>query len=650
MPLVFGTAGHIDHGKSTLVTHLTGIDPDRLKEEKARGITIELGFAYLDLPGLGRVSIIDVPGHERFVRHMVAGAQGIDAVIIVVAADEGVMPQTREHIDICRLLGVKSGVIALTKADLVDEDFLALAIEDVRQITKGTFLEGAKIIPVAAPKQMGLEALKEELVDLGKKLPARSGEGVARLPIDRVFTLTGFGTVVTGTMLGGRFRVGDPIEVHALTERGPITLEAKIRSLQVHNESTNEVCGGQRAAICVAGIERQDVERGATIATPGVLRATQELDVKLYYVGHTKKNLTDRADALLHLSTAQARARVLLLDTKEVSPGGEALARLRLDRPIVTLPGERFILRGSEEMTGHGKTIGGGEVLDAKPLQQKKRALLSASVLPIAEAIESGSSERLALAHIERAKEAGLSLSVLVGLTGIAAKPLEKLLNELGAKKLAKRFDVEGQRYVSQKELTSLSAQLLNAVEAYHSLYPMRPGIPKEELRTRLSESVPVKLFARLLEDLTKANELEPANEVIKKKGFTPKVGDASKIVALLKTIYAEAARTPPRLPELESLLSIRGEKASQAVINESLHMLRNEKILVKVSDDLWFDASVLIALKEQLIAYLKERGHLSPQEWKDLVGATRKYTIPLAEYFDGEKVTLRVGDERRLR
>ena len=456
--------------------------------------------------------------------------------------------------------------------------------------------------------------------------------------------------MVTGTMLGGRFRVGDAVEVHALTERGPITLEAKVRSLQVHNESTNEVCGGQRAAICLAGIERQDVERGATIATPGVLRATQELDVKLYYVAHTKKSLADRADALLHLSTAQARARVLLLDTKEVSPGGEALARLRLDRPIVTLPGERFILRGSEELAGHGKTIGGGEVLDAKPLQQKKRAQLSASVLPIAEAIESGSSERLALAHLERAKEAGLSASELVGLTGIAAKPLERLLNELGAKKLAKRFDVEGQRYVSQKELTSLSAQLLGAVEAYHSLYPMRPGIPKEELRTRLSESVPVKLFARLLEELTKSNELEPASEVIRKKGFTPKIGDASKIVALLKTIYAEAGRTPPRLPELEGLLSARGEKASQAVINESLHLLRNEKALVKVSDDLWFDASVLGALKEQLIGYLKERGHLSPQEWKDLVGATRKYTIPLAEYFDGEKVTLRVGDERRLR
>jgi selenocysteine-specific elongation factor len=650
MPLVFGTAGHIDHGKSTLVTGLTGIDPDRLKEEKARGITIELGFAYLDLEGLGRVSLIDVPGHERFVRHMVAGAQGIDAVILVVAADEGVMPQTREHIDICRLLGVKSGVIALTKADLVDEDFLALAQDDIHQITKGTFLESAAIIPVSATKQIGLEELKRELSAIGKKLPARAGEGVARLPVDRVFTLKGFGTVVTGTMLGGRFRVGDAVEVHALTERGPITLEAKIRSLQVHNESVNEVCGGQRAAICLAGIERQDVERGATIATPGVLRATKELDVKLHYVSHTKKNLSDRADALLHLSTSQARARVLLLDTKEVLPGGEALARLRLDRPVVTLPGERFILRGSEEIPGHGKTIGGGEVLDAKPLQQKKRAQLSASVIPIAEAIESGSQEKLALAHIERTKERGLSVAEMVGLTGIAAKPLEKLLNELGAKKLAKRFDVEGQRYVSQKEMASLSVSVINAVEGYHTLYPMRPGIPKEELRTRLIEGLPVKLFARVLEELSKSNELELNGETIKKKGFTPKIGDASKVVEHLKSIYAETGRTPPRLAELEGLLLARGEKAGPAVINESLHLLRNEKVLVKVSDDLWFDAKTLEDLKEQLVGYLKERGHISPQEWKDLVGATRKYTIPLAEYFDREKVTLRVGDERRPR
>jgi selenocysteine-specific elongation factor len=650
MPLVFGTAGHIDHGKSTLVTHLTGIDPDRLKEEKARGITIELGFAHLELEGFGRVALIDVPGHERFVKHMVAGAQGIDAVILVVAADEGVMPQTREHIDICRLLGVKSGVIALTKADTVDADFIELVTEDVKNTTKNTFLEDAAIIPVAAPKQIGLDALRQELINLAKKLPARSGEGVARLPVDRVFTLKGFGTVVTGTMLGGRFRTTDPIEVHALTERGPITYQAKIRSLQVHNENTNEVIGGQRAAICLQGVERQDIERGATIAAPGILQSTQEIDVKLYHVAHAKKSLQDRADALLHLSTSTARARVLLLDTKELLPGQESLARLRLDRPIVTLPGERFIIRGSEELSGHGKTIGGGEVLDARPLQQKKRALLSASVQPIAEAIESGSSEKLVLAHVERAKESGVSVSQLVGLTAIAANRIEKILNELGAKKLVKRFDVEGQRYASQQECAALSKSLIDSVEAYHALYPMRPGISKEELRTRLPESVPVKLFAKLIEDLSKSNEIEAIADAIKKKGFTPKVGDASKVVAHLKVIYAETRRTPPRIAELEEMLAARGEKVSASVLTESLHLLRNEKILVKVSDDLWFDSAALDDLKEHLVAYLKEKGHITPQEWKDLVGATRKYTIPLAEFFDREKVTIRVGDERRLR
>lgn len=650
MPLVFGTAGHIDHGKSTLVRALTGIDPDRLKEEKARGITIELGFAYLDLPGLGRVSVVDVPGHERFVRHMVAGAQGVDAVILVVAADEGVMPQTREHLDICRLLGVRAGVIALTKADAVDPEFLALAVEDVRAAVRGSFLEAAEILPVSATRGDGLDVLKQHLAALGRSLPARAVDGVARLPVDRVFSLKGFGTVVTGTLLGGRVKLGDAVEVHAQTPRGPVALPAKIRTLQVHHASVSEAVGGQRAALCLAGVERQEVERGATVATPGFLRATRDVDVRLLHLAHDKRALPHRAAAHVHLGTNQARARILLLEGQALAPGEEALARLRFDRPVVALPGERFILRGFEDLAGHGRTIGGGEVLDAHPLGQRRRALWSQALRPIAQALAEGSREDLLLAHLRRAHLAGLSIAELVGVTGLAPGRVERILNELGTKRHVRRFDVEGQRYAAREACEALHAQMMDAVRAYHALYPMRPGIPREELRTRLPSELPPKLFQRVLDDAVKASELAIQGEVALVSGFTPRLGDATRVVALLRALYAEAGRTPPRVAELEALLAAKGEKAGPAVITESLALLKNERALVKVSDDLWFDAQALQALREHLIAYLREKGHISPQEWKDVVGATRKYTIPLAEFFDREKVTIRVGDERRLR
>jgi selenocysteine-specific elongation factor len=650
MPLVFGTAGHIDHGKSSLVRALTGIDPDRLQEEKARGITIELGFAYLDVPGLGRVSLIDVPGHERFVRQMVAGAQGIDAVLLVIAADEGVMPQTREHLDICRLLGVRAGLIVLSKADLVEAGFLELAAEDARAAVRGTFLAEAPILPVSALRRDGLDALLQSIGALGRALPARATDGVARLPVDRVFTLKGFGTVVTGTLLAGRLSVGDSVDVHTLSPRGPVVLPAKIRTMQVHNQPVESAQGGQRLALCLSGIERQDVERGATVAAPGVLRATRDLDVRLLHVPHDRRPLPHRAAVHFHMGTTQARARVLLLDEREIAPGGEALARIKLDRPVVTLPGERFIVRGFLDLAGHGRTLGGGEILDAHPLTQQRRALLSRSLSPIARAMEQGSREELLLAHLRRAHFAGISAADLVGATGLGAGRVERVLQDLGARRLVRRFDVEGQRYAAKESCEDLARLLRESVRAYHELHPMRPGIPREELRSRIPAEVPQKLFARVLEDESKAGELELNGETVRARGFTPRLGDASRVVALLRHLYADAALTPPKTNELELLLATKGERASPAVVQESLALLKNEKALVKVSDDLWFDASVLDELKQRLIAYLREQGNISPQRWKEMVGTTRKYSIPLAEYFDKERITLRVGDERRLR
>ncbi|HEU5055507.1 MAG TPA: selenocysteine-specific translation elongation factor, partial [Kofleriaceae bacterium] len=404
-PIVIGTAGHIDHGKTALVRALTGIDTDRLKEEKERGITIELGFAHLDL-GDRRFGVVDVPGHERFIKSMVAGAGGLDLVCLVIAADEGIMPQTREHLDICQLLGVKRGVVALSKCDLVDADWLALVQEEVRDTLRGSFLDGAAILPVSAKTGAGLDDLRAELVRLCGEIPARSAEGTFRLPLDRVFTIHGFGTVVTGTILGGTIRVGDPVIVH------PRGLEAKVRGVEVHGAAEGSARAGMRCALNLSGIGKQDLARGDVIAAPGAVAPSHLIDARFRYLKTSRGPLGRRTRVLVHHTTAQVQATLVLIDRDQLAPGEEGLVQLHLDlaEPLAALPGDHFIARGFVLQEHYGTTLGGGEVIRVHA--PKLRRASEQATLVVQAMARAGSAERVAL-EVRGAGPAGLTLDEL---------------------------------------------------------------------------------------------------------------------------------------------------------------------------------------------------------------------------------------------
>jgi len=638
---VIGTAGHIDHGKTALVKALTGIDTDRLKEEKARGITIELGFAHLDLRPEGvpdPVGVVDVPGHERFIRTMVAGAVGVDAVVLVVAADEGVMPQTREHLDICRLLDVKRGVVALTKADLVDKELRELAVEDVRTALEGTFLEEAPIVPCSSLTGEGLAALRKAIAAALAEAPVKDPEGLLRLPLDRVFSMKGFGTVVTGTLWAGRLRVGD--DVTSL----PGGTAGKVRGVQVHGATVDEARAGQRTA-CNLAVPLEALHRGETLVHSGALVAGRLLDARLRWLATSRRPLKRTARVLVHAGTAQTLATVSLLDRGELPPGGEALAQLHLDHPIVALPGDRFILRGFALQKEHRTTVGGGTVI--RVLGPRHRRGTPEVVEALRRAEKAPIDERVAL-EIEWAGIAGIARDALQMRVPSTPRATDAALARLLAARTIVRFDKERGAVVHRSILEQLRARALAAVDAYHAAEPLKPGLPREALRTQLSDQLSPRLFHVVMESLVEEGALSsdrevarrPAHDVAasqKAKGMAP---DAERVARL----FRETQLTPPRLAEAAQTLGL-----DERSVKEAVELLVRGGTLVKVQD-LVFDRGALEVLRGKLVAYLREKKQITAQEWKDLVGATRKFTIPLAEHFDAEKVTIRVGEIRKLR
>ncbi len=616
-PIVLGTAGHIDHGKTALVRALTGIDTDRLKVEKERGITTELGFAHLDLHGQ-RFGFVDVPGHERFIKAMVAGAGGIDLVVLVIAADEGIMPQTREHLDICELLGVRLGVVAVTKSDLVDDDWLALVTEEIREGLSGSFLADASLIPVSAMSGAGLDALTAELMKLAGTLTARPSEGVFRMPLDRVFTIKGFGTVVTGTIIGGTVRVGETVVAH------PRGVEGKVRGLQVHGEAAEVAGAGTRCAVNLSGIAREALERGDWLARPGALRPSHLIDARFRYLKTSRSPIGRRSRVLLHHGTTQVLATLVLVDEDQLEPGGETLVQLRIDAttPLSALPGDHFIARGFEIQEHYGTTIGGGEIVRVHAPKVRRSAEQAKQALH--DIADAAGAERIAL-EVKSADAAGMRQSDLPGRLALSQAQIDAALEQLvGGGELIRC----GELLCHAEPFAILEAKAVTLAE-------QRGELPREELRAKLPKSLPQRLFDEVIAALVRRKAIVAERDTVRAadKGASAAAGLSPAAETLLAQ-FREWRLTPPRPKEIPG----------------PVDELLKAGAIVRVKMDLYVAAEAIVKLKTQLLAHLEAHGQITPPELKAITGTSRKFTIPLAEYFDQQRVTLRVGDVRKKR
>ncbi|MBU2519503.1 MAG: selenocysteine-specific translation elongation factor [Proteobacteria bacterium] len=629
--IVLGTAGHIDHGKTTLVKALTGIETDRLKEEKARGITIELGFAYLDLPGGQRLGIVDVPGHEKFVKNMVAGAAGIDLVALVIAADEGVMPQTREHLDICKLLGVGHGLVVLTKIDMVDQEWLELVSEDVAEYVEGTFLEDAPIIPVSGVSGQGIPELKEALAQLVDSLEEQPAEGPFRLPVDRVFTMKGFGTVITGTAMGGQIALGQEVTIY------PRGVTAKVRGLQVHNEEAKQARRGQRTAINLQGVEKAGVERGDVLATPGSLQPSLWLDLEVRALPDMARPLKHRAPIRLHTGSAEVLGRVLWLDREELLPGEKALGQVRLESPVTVMAGDRYVLRSYSPV----HTIAGGVVLHPHPGRRKRNR---PEVMADLKTLLSGEPRQKVAVHVRHAGAAGLSVADLPRLVPMGPKALDALVGDMLSKQELVRFDKEGGRMIAAPVQQELLDQALELLTAYHQANPLKAGMPREELRRRLLAREDTKLFAHLMRKLEGGQAVVADKDLLRLPQHQVQLAGADQdLRERIEKAYAAGGLAPPNWAEV-----VAGVNPAQA--KQVLGVLMDEGVLVKVKQELYYHAQALAEIKKRLVEYLRANETIDAAQFKEMTGLSRKYIIPLLESFDATQVTMRVGDHRILR
>ena len=632
--LIVGTAGHIDHGKSSLVEALTGTHPDRLEEEKRRGITIDLGFAFFDLEGV-RLGFVDVPGHERFVRNMLAGACGIDLVVLVVAADESIKPQTREHFDICRLLGLQRGIVALTKADLVDPDTLGLVQLEVEEFVRSSFLEGAPIVPVSARTGAGLDRLKQELRHVALDAPAKDPTRHFRLPIDRSFAVKGFGTVVTGTLISGTIRVEDEAELL------PGRQSVRVRGIQSGGHSAQLAVAGQRTALNLAGIEHGDVRRGMVLAPRGLLEPTRRFEARVTLLP-SSRGLARRSRVHLHQGTAETIAEMILLDAEEISPGASALAQLRFTEPVVVLPGDRFILRQFSPVV----TIGGGVVLlNAAP--RHRRMENPAAVLLLNTLEHADRSEFLAA--LLQADPRGVGLPWILARTGWLNEEALEAARKLAA--AGRAFLVPGATeddllVVAPEHRKALLDRIRREVDVFHQANSLADGISKEELRTRLKRRAGPALFRAALDELAAAGELIVAGDTIKRAGR--QLALAPEEARAREQIEQAFSRAGLAVPSLKDVLAAAGIEPKRA--QKLLQILLREKLLVKVTEDLVFHHTALARLHELLAGYKKKNGDKLPvAAFKELTGISRKYAIPLLEYLDRQRITRRVGDERLI-
>ena len=634
--VIVGTAGHIDHGKSALVRALTGRDPDRLPEEKRRGITIDLGFADLDLDGV-RIGFVDVPGHERFVKNMLAGAHGIDVVALVIAADEGVMPQTREHFDICRLLGVQRGLIVITKTDLVEEELLELVTSEVAELVAGSFLESAPIIPVSAKTASGLDQFKAALKEVSLQVPARAEGFLARMPVDRVFAMKGFGAVVTGTLVSGTIREGDELELL------PGQSRVRARGVQVHGNAVAQASAGQRTAVNLGGIDTNAIERGMVLAPVSSLRSTQILDVKVSVLPGAPRALRSRARVRFHIHAAEVLARIQVLESDgQIAPGATGLVQLRLETPIAAVAGERFILRSYSPSI----TIAGGEILD--PLAGKHRGRDLADVRHNL-AILAGADPAARLSvFIAASGDLGQRKEDLKARTGWEDERLVPSLNEAIDRRLIVAC---GGLLLDQKRYTNLKVAALNEVEEHHKREPLSRGLVRETLRERHFAHIPAEVFRAVMSDLETAGSLVSEKELVRTSAHVLELsGPDAELRDRINSLYELAGLEPPTLDEALQTAGVSALQKTHA--RKLLQLLLDRGSLVRVQGDLYFHSRPLTELTVTLRQFALDHPSdpsLDVATFKELAGVSRKYAIPLLEFLDRERITRRVGDRRQI-
>ncbi len=628
--VVVGTAGHIDHGKTSLVKALTGTDTDRLPEEKARGITIDLGFAFLEEPDGLVIEIVDVPGHERFVKNMLAGVGGIDLALLVIAADEGVMPQTREHLAICSLLHIKAGLVALTKTDMAEPEWLELVKDDVARLLEPTFLAGCPIMPVSSKTGQGLSELRAALAALAREVPRKALDQTARLPIDRVFTVKGFGTVVTGTLTAGRLGVDDRVEVY------PRGLQSKVRGLQVHGRSVTQAEAGQRTAVNLQGVERAAVERGDVIAPPGALVPTLLVDATLELLQDAPRPLKSRDRVRFHAGTQEVMARVLLVGQTELSPGDRAYGRFRLEAPAVTLPGDRYVIRSYSPIV----TIGGGTLLDVAPPRFKRKA---PALLAHLQLLETGTPAQVVEEHLKQAAAAGARISDLRARTPFGPDRLRELLD--GLQRTGAVIAIDREWHIHRESSDRLRSETLALLEAFHADNPLRGGISREELRSRVGNAEE-RVFNQLLTSLEGEGTVRSERDQVRLAAHAIRLTpEQQRVVDGVETEFRRAGATPPSPEEALARFGVKGAEK-----HELFQLLVADRRLVRVKESLYFHAEALQSIQDKLVEHLREKKQLSPADVKDLLGVSRKYAIPLMEYFDAQRVTVRQGEHRVLR
>jgi selenocysteine-specific elongation factor len=625
--VIVGTAGHIDHGKTALVKALTGIDADRLEEEKRRGITIDIGFANLELPlpdgETLRLGFVDVPGHERFVRNMLAGVGGIDLVLLVIAADESIKPQTREHFDICRLLSVRRGITVLTKSDVVDPETLEVVRLEVEEFLRGSFLcSPSPIVSVSSLTSAGISDLKCELVRIAGEVPARDSNAIARLPIDRVFTMKGFGTVVTGTLLSGTIRKEEELEVF------PNGRRVRVRGVRVHGKPAEQAVAGQRTALNLVGVAMEELARGMTLAPASTFQATSRVDVEFSLLA-TAKPLKDRSRVHFHSFTSETIATVVLYGKKQVGPGENAFAQLRLSNPTLLLPGDRFIIRQFSPVV----TIGGGVVVENAPPKRVKDATDYARFLKmLAEELRAG----MLRARVNASGARGLSIAEAVARTGW---PSQQIIAGVSANPEIIRI---GDIFICKPALDLVRKDFISALDAFHRHNALVAGMSKEELRGRFSEVAPV-VFASVFDEALRSGKIELACELIRLPGRGVVMKDEeAESKRIIEAVFANAGLKVPALKDVLAGLKVDKVRAQKIVT-----LLLRDKVLVKITDDLVFHRDVLLELRGRLVAEKAKSAKLDVARFKDLTGVSRKYAIPLLEYLDREHVTRRVGDER---
>ncbi|PID75537.1 MAG: selenocysteine-specific translation elongation factor [Deltaproteobacteria bacterium] len=637
--IVLGTAGHVDHGKTSFIRALTGFETDRLQEEKKRGITIELGFAYLDLACGHRVGIVDVPGHEKFVKTMVSGVSGIDILAFVVAADEGIMPQTVEHFEICRLMGVRQGLVVVTKIDLVDAEWLEMVSEEIESFCQGSFLEDAPILKVSSTSGEGIEEVRHTINNIVKGHDFQEAHGPFRLAVDRIFAMKGFGAVVTGTSISGRTALGADLQLY------PGTRVAKVRGLQVHSSAVAEVEAGHRTAINLQGVGVDEIHRGMVVAPEKTMEPSYMLDCRLLYLGANSKPLKHRARLRVHLGTSEIIGRVSLLDRDVLQPGEEAVVQLLLEEKAVVWPGDNYVVRSYSPVV----TVGGGTVYGN--VSPRKRKRLSAADREynrrLYQILKDGSDEDKILFFLQESREQGLTADQLGVRLGIFGNRLKKVLQQpISAKKIVV-VDSVIQRFVSFEITEHIKGLFVEYLASFHKKFPLLPGLSKEELRTGVGRRIDDKLYTYCISDLLRKNQVIQEDSVVRLPEHRVTLqADEEQLQAELNAWYRKSGLSTPTIKETLARFADYPEK----MVRELIAVNVREKRLRKINESLYYAKEVIDPLIDSVQRHIEAHGEIDTPAFKELTGLTRKFSIPILEYLDREKITRRVGDKRILR